>query len=107
MTLKPQRAGKLVRDGIPGLIEARGGTADVTVLQQAEYVQALHHKVLEEAAELRAASPASQLEELADLSEVLTALAAALGFSAEQVQQVAAAKRKERGAFDQRLYLHG
>lgn len=103
--MKQERAGKLVRDGIPALIEARGGSADVSVLDADEYVAALHEKLREEAAELEAAPPDSQLEELADVYEVMTALVTLLGFSMVQVQDAADKKRAERGGFDERLWL--
>jgi hypothetical protein len=42
---------------------------------------------------------------LADVLEVLRALAAALGMSWEDVEAEAARKRDERGGFDQRIFL--
>jgi hypothetical protein len=52
------------------------------------------------------AAPDGQLgSELADVLEVLRALAAAYGMSWEDVVAEAARKRDERGGFDQRIFL--
>ncbi|TDB89402.1 hypothetical protein E1264_08275 [Actinomadura sp. KC216] len=62
-------------------------------------------KLTEEGEELRLAAPEERLGELADLQEVLGALAEALGFSDDQVQEAARRKRAERGGFSRRLWL--
>ncbi|MEU4836003.1 nucleoside triphosphate pyrophosphohydrolase, partial [Streptosporangium sp. NPDC023615] len=97
--------GKLVRDRIPEIIEAAGRTARVRVLAEAELIPALTAKLAEEAEELRRAEPDDRLGELADVYEVLAALAGTLGFSEEQVREAARHKRAERGGFDRRLWL--
>ncbi len=70
--------GKLVRDLIPEIIERAGRTPTVRLLDQDEYVEALHDKLLEEAEELRLASGRARLEEAADVYEVLLAIARTL-----------------------------
>lgn len=97
--------GKLVRDRIPEIIEADGRTAKVRVLDESELVPALTAKLAEEAEELRQAEPDDRLGELADIYEVLAALAGTLGFSEERVQEAARHKRTERGGFSRRLWL--
>ncbi|MEU1883708.1 nucleoside triphosphate pyrophosphohydrolase [Streptosporangium sp. NPDC020072] len=97
--------GKLVRDRIPEVIEADGLTAEVRVLDESELVPALTAKLVEEAEELRQASPDDRLGELADIHEVLTTLTETLGFSDEQIREAARRKRAERGGFDRRLWL--
>jgi predicted house-cleaning noncanonical NTP pyrophosphatase (MazG superfamily) len=96
---------KLVRDGIPRIIEADGGQPVTHVLDQAGYLAALRAKLIEEAEEARAASDRQLRSELADVLEVLRALAAAYGMSWEDVVAEAARKRDERGGFDQRIFL--
>jgi predicted house-cleaning noncanonical NTP pyrophosphatase (MazG superfamily) len=96
---------KLVRDGIPGIIEAGGGQPVTRVLDQAGYVAALRAKLMEEAEEARAAPDWQLRSELADVLEVLRALAAAYGMSWEDVEAEGARKRDERGGFDQRIFL--
>jgi predicted house-cleaning noncanonical NTP pyrophosphatase (MazG superfamily) len=96
---------KLVRDGIPRIIEADGGQPVIRVLDQAGYLVALRAKLMEEAGEARVAPDRQLRSELADVLEVLRALAAAHGMSWEDVEAEAARKRDERGGFDQRIFL--
>ena len=97
--------GKLVRDLIPDLIERSGRTPQVRRLGEAEYVDALHRKLLEEAEELRAADPGSRLEEAADVYEVLLAIARTLDVDMATVAATADAKRAARGGFERRIWL--
>ncbi len=96
---------KLVRDGIPRIIEADGGQPVIRVLDQAGYLAALRAKLIEEAEEARAAPDRQLRSELADVLEVLQALAVAHGMSWEDVVAETARKRDERGGFDQRIFL--
>ena len=96
---------KLVRDGIPRIIEAGGGQPVTRVLDQAGYLAALRAKLMEEAEEAQAASDSQLRSELADVLEVLQALAIARGMSWEDVVTEATRKRRERGGFDQRIFL--
>jgi len=96
---------KLVRDGIPRIIEAGGGRPVTRVLDRAGYLVALRAKLIEEAGEAQAAPDGQLRSELADVLEVLRALAAAHGMSWEDVVAEAARKRDERGGFDQRIFL--
>jgi predicted house-cleaning noncanonical NTP pyrophosphatase (MazG superfamily) len=96
---------KLVRDGIPRIIEAGGGQPVTRVLDQAGYLAALRAKLMEEAGEAQAAPDGQLRSELADVLEVLEALAAAHGMSWEDVVAEAACKRDERGGFGQRIFL--
>jgi predicted house-cleaning noncanonical NTP pyrophosphatase (MazG superfamily) len=96
---------KLVRDGIPRIIEADGAQPVTRVLDQTGYLAALRAKLVEEAEEARAASGRQLRSELADVLEVLRALAASYGMSWEDVVAEAARKRDERGGFYQRIFL--
>ncbi|GAA3040787.1 hypothetical protein GCM10010464_00440 [Pseudonocardia yunnanensis] len=98
--------GKLVRDKIPGIIRAGGREPDLRRLDEQEYVRELHAKLLEEATELANASNSQVVEELADVLEVLRAIARINGVSMGEVDDVTKQKRAERGAFDQRWYLN-
>ncbi len=97
--------GKLVRDLIPDLIRADGGTPRIRVLDDEEYRSALLNKLVEEAQEARDATSADLPGELGDLIEVLLAVAAQHGLSWQDIERAAQAKRAARGAFDQRLWL--
>jgi len=96
---------KLVRDQIPAIIAADGHQAVTRVLDQAGYEAALRAKLLEEAHEAQAAPDGQLASELADVLEVLQALAAAHGMDWEEVVSEASRKRGERGGFDQRIFL--
>jgi predicted house-cleaning noncanonical NTP pyrophosphatase (MazG superfamily) len=96
---------KLVRDGIPRIIEADGGQPVTHVLDQAGYQAALRAKLTEEAGEAQAAPDGQLRSELADVLEVLQALADAHGMSWEDVVAEAVRKRGERGGFDERIFL--
>ena len=97
--------GKLVRDLIPDLIERSGRKPQVRLLAEAEYIEALHQKLLEEAEELRTADDGSRLEEAADVYEVLLAIARTLNVDMSAIAAAADAKRVERGGFERRLWL--
>lgn len=96
---------KLVRDLIPDIITGSGGTAVIRVLEPDEFRAALHAKLAEESEELRTAAPEAQLGELADLLEVVKALAADTGHTLDEVIDAAAAKTAKRGGFTSRLWL--
>ncbi|QOT19392.1 nucleoside triphosphate pyrophosphohydrolase [Paenarthrobacter sp. YJN-5] len=96
---------KLVRDLIPDIVTAKGGTAVTRVMEPDEYRAALHTKLAEEAEELLAAAPGEKLGELADLLEVLQALATVAGHTLDEVIGAAAAKSAKRGGFGGRIWL--
>lgn len=95
---------KLVRDKIPEIIEADGGTPHVHVLADDEtYLQALVTKLTQE--EISEFLASRSPEELADMNEVLRALATAVGSSPEAVEAIRQKKFEERGGFEQRIFL--
>ncbi|MGD0066080.1 MAG: nucleoside triphosphate pyrophosphohydrolase [Streptosporangiaceae bacterium] len=96
---------KLVRDRIPAIITADGGQPVIRVLDDAGYEAALRAKLLEEAHEAQAAPDGELASELADVLEVLGALAATHGMSWEDVVSEASRKRAERGGFGDRTFL--
>jgi predicted house-cleaning noncanonical NTP pyrophosphatase (MazG superfamily) len=96
---------KLVRDGIPALIEAEGRTPVVEVLDRTQRRPSLLAKLAEEAAEAAAAGDDELPEELADVLEVVRALASEVGLTLESVVELADAKRALRGGFDRGLFL--
>ncbi|MFU7588269.1 phosphoribosyl-ATP pyrophosphohydrolase [Priestia sp. RMT2NF4] len=97
---------KLVRDKIPTMIEQSGNTFKSRVLQREEYQNELKEKAKEELQEyIEAQTHQDAIEELADLLEVMQALAAVHGATPEQLEKVREEKAKERGKFDGRIYL--
>ena len=97
---------KLIRDRIPEII-AEGGQSCVTeVLEDSAYRIMLDEKLDEECGEYRAAgTDAEALEELADVLEVVYAIAAARGCTEEQLNGVRQVKARNRGGFRKRLLL--
>ena len=69
------------------------------------YRGALRSKLLEEAQEAEAAPDEQLASELADVLEVLRALATAYGITWEDIKVQAEHKRAERGGFDRRIFL--
>src|SRR5699024_3049135 len=93
-------------DKIPDLIAASGRAPEVRVLDTDAYLVALHAKLDEETAEVRAATTTvGLLEELADVLEVLTALAEHHDACLADIITWAASKRATRGGFSRRLWL--
>ncbi|GLW66527.1 hypothetical protein Arub01_47710 [Actinomadura rubrobrunea] len=95
-------AEKLVRDRIPDIIRASGREPSVRVVGDGEYASLLRAKLYEEVAEYVACGDA---EELADVLEVVHALAALHGVAPEELERRRAAKAAERGGFADRLVL--
>lgn len=77
---------KLVRDQIPGIIASAGSEPSTRVLDQVDYRSALRGKLLEEAREAEAASDGRLASELADVLEVIRALAKAHDMSWEDIE---------------------
>jgi predicted house-cleaning noncanonical NTP pyrophosphatase (MazG superfamily) len=97
---------KLVRDEIPAKIAEHGERANLAHIAKHESRTALVVKLFEETQELlRANSPKEVTTELADLLEVVRALAAATGADWEEVQIVAEDKRQSRGSFARNVVL--
>lgn len=93
---------KLVRDDVPGMIEADGDEPRTHVAEGEEYRERLHDKLDEEVAEFHeSADP----EELADVVEVVLALADAYGSSETELDELRRAKAAERGRFEQGIVL--
>ena len=93
---------KLVRDKIPAIIQAQGKTPSIRILSDAEYTAALEKKLDEEVAEFH---KDQNLEELADILEVVYALTENLGYSKEELQTLREKKAIERGGFRDRVFL--
>lgn len=93
---------KLVRDKIPEIIEADGKTCKTRILSDEEYIAALEAKLNEEVAEYQADK---NLEEMADVLEVLQAICIARGYSLNDLEEMKAKKANERGGFKKKMFL--
>lgn len=99
--------GKLVRDRIPQIIRTSGAEPVTYVAGPEEYRSRLRDKLGEEVAEFLASDDASAPEELADVLEVVWAIAAQLGVDAEQLEKIRRTKALERGGFADRIIWTG
>ena len=95
---------KLVRDKIPDVIRSKGDTPITRTASREEYHQALDDKLTEEIREWR---ESGDPEELADVMEVVHALANTRGISASQLEEMRAAKHEERGGFSAGIIWEG
>ncbi|QSO55437.1 nucleoside triphosphate pyrophosphohydrolase [Alicyclobacillus curvatus] len=93
---------KLVRDRIPDIIKQNGEQCVVRVLDDDEYLAMLNVKLGEE---LKEYLESGDVEELADLAEVMWAVVEAQGLSKEQFDEIRLTKREKRGGFKDRLLL--
>ena len=93
---------KLVRDKIPEIIESSGKTCVTEILSDADYLRMVDAKLDEELAEYH---KDQNIEELADLMEVIYAAAVARGYTPEQLEQARAEKAAKRGGFEKRILL--
>lgn len=93
---------KLIRDKIPEIIEQSGKKCIVEVMDNDTYIKYLDQKLNEELAEYQ---QDKSVEELADLLEVIYAVAVARGYSVEDLERIRVKKTEKRGAFEKRLLL--
>ena len=94
--------GKLVRDRIIDIIKENGETPIYHTLSDEEYLKELHKKLLEEANEF---IEADDKEELADLLEVVYAIAKHKNINMDEVEKIRVKKREKRGGFEDKIYL--
>ena len=94
---------KLVRDRIPGLAATTGHPGTLHQATDAEYARCLRAKLLEEAQEAATANPATLVEELGDVLQVLYALAELAGCAAAEIECARARKARTHGAYTRRL----
>ena len=93
---------KLVRDRIPEIIAASGKQCTTETLSEEQYLKKLDAKLDEELAEYH---QDPNIEELADLLEVIRAAAIARGYSVDELERVRAEKAAKRGGFEKRILL--
>lgn len=100
--MKTIKYNKLVRDLIPDIITASGKTCTTLVLSDSDYISMLDAKLNEELAEYQ---ESKSMEELADLLEVIRAVALARGSSIGEVEEIRREKAEKRGGFEKKLLL--
>ena len=93
---------KLVRDNIPEIIERSGNKCEFEILSDDDYIKMLDAKLDEELAEYHSDQ---NLEELADLLEVIYAVTKARVFSLDELESLRKEKAEKRGSFERKLLL--
>lgn len=94
---------KLVRDKIPDIIAGDNGKTCVTrIMEDDEYLKALNTKMQEE---LKEYLESGEVEELADLEEVLRAILDVKKVSYEEFEKIRKTKVNKRGAFKKKIFL--
>ena len=93
---------KLVRDEIPRIIRESGKEPVTRTLTREETLAALAQKLSEEAQEYR---DSGELEELADVMEVIRGIVKERGVSMAEVEAIRARKAAQRGGFEARVFL--
>ncbi len=96
---------KLVRDKIPNIISSKGETPVFKVLDEVDYKSQLEKKLYEEYKEVIESSGTDRTEELADMLEVIKALANLEDKSLEDIIKIADEKSEKRGAFEKKIFL--
>jgi predicted house-cleaning noncanonical NTP pyrophosphatase (MazG superfamily) len=93
---------KLVRDKIPQIINNSGKTCHYEILDDEKYIALLDAKLFEEMLEYH---QDKNLEELADIVEVIYAIAKSKGCSVDEFDKIRKDKADERGGFDKKILL--
>lgn len=97
---------KLVRDLIPDIIKAQGKSLKTEVLDTEMYHKELRKKLEEEQSEyMNSSSDVEAVEELADMLEVIYALAAVHGADEAKLNAIRTKKAEARGGFKERIFL--
>jgi predicted house-cleaning noncanonical NTP pyrophosphatase (MazG superfamily) len=100
---------KLVRGRIPEIIDnnGKGEKSHTRILKDnKEFLSELLKKLLEETREVvSAVTPEARLIECTDVVEVILSLLALQGVTLHQFMQALHARRKERGGFEERVFL--
>jgi predicted house-cleaning noncanonical NTP pyrophosphatase (MazG superfamily) len=98
---------KLVRNKTKERLLARGGILNANILTDEQFKRALIDKAHEEIDEVATAKDkAALMSELADVLEVLHAIAAAHQISIEDVEKKRQSANTERGGFDERIFAN-
>ena len=93
---------KLIRDKIPEIIAADGKEYKVEVMDDDKYKKYLDKKLKEEVEEYL---ESGEVEELADVMEVLYAIMQVKGVSVDEVERIRKEKADKRGSFEKKLRL--
>ena len=100
--MKTKKYNKLVRDKIPEIIQKDSKDCVIRNISDEEKLNYLFEKLFEESEELKSSRT---IEELADVQEVINAIAKELNISLEELEKVRKQKALERGGFEKGIVL--
>ncbi|MFA5637277.1 MAG: nucleoside triphosphate pyrophosphohydrolase [Anaerovoracaceae bacterium] len=100
--MKVTNYNKLVRDKVPQIIKDSGKECVCETLPDEEYIKMLNEKLVEEAREY---TETGDIEELADMGEVMHAILDYKNTSLEEFQKVRMEKLQAHGGFKDRILL--
>ena len=95
---------KLVRDLIPNKIKENGQIPITRIMEEEEFKKILDRKLLEETNEYL---EGQNIEELADMMEVIYTILDFHGWSFDDLERVRREKAQARGGFREKIYLEG
>ena len=95
---------KLVRDKITDIIKNNGKNCVTRILSDNEYLESLNTKLQEE---LKEYLESNDIEELADLEEVLRAILEAKKVNYNDFERIRNDKVEKRGSFKNKIFLVG
>ena len=94
---------KLVRDKIPDIINSDGNKKVIfRIMEKNEYLKELNKKLIEESNEF---IEKNDVEELADVMEVIISIMKEKNITWEQVEKVRKEKKEKRGGFENKIFL--
>jgi predicted house-cleaning noncanonical NTP pyrophosphatase (MazG superfamily) len=93
---------KLVRDNIPTVLNDKEVKYITHIADDEEYLQKLNEKLIEEVNEFR---ESGELEELADILEVIEAICEQKNFDKQILNSIRESKAKQKGLFKKKIIL--
>ena len=93
---------KAIRDKIPEIIKESGKNCNVKKLDNSEFLIRLEKKLVEELEEYQ---ESKNVEELADILEVIYRISELKGITSDELDCIKNEKAKNRGKFDDNLFL--
>ncbi|MBD3842473.1 MAG: nucleoside triphosphate pyrophosphohydrolase, partial [Campylobacterales bacterium] len=97
---------KLVRDKIPQIIMQEGKRFKLNSISKGEFNSELKNKLIEEVEEyINTANNQDALEELADVLEVITALAECHESTMDEIESTRVENRESKGGFEEKVFL--
>jgi predicted house-cleaning noncanonical NTP pyrophosphatase (MazG superfamily) len=93
---------KAIRDKIPEIIQKDGHTCNIQTLSDEKFIIEIEKKLSEEVTEYQ---NDKNPEELADILEVIYAIAQLKGISKEELEKIRIKKLQDSGGFEKNLFL--